>query len=321
MRVFRACCLGWLCAGLWSAALARAAEPALPAEVRLNGVEFVLIPQGEFWYTVSTGDASLRPVDTPLYRQVRVSLDAYYLAKFEARASDFERFMNSGAAVLPTPRVVEGVEEKQIECALERGADGVWRRSPNFQPPDAPATNLSWSLADAFARWMGFRLPSEAEWEKGARGPADQRLWPWGNAHPDDTYGHIAFSNAKCNPAPVNAYPKGRSPYGIYNMAGNVAEWVADWYNLDFDQALADGVRNPKLAETGTLSDGMEAPLKILKGGRWGASAQTTMLVWRGRAHPQYYFNAHDGVRFAVDASVVRATLAIQAQALTEERQ
>jgi formylglycine-generating enzyme required for sulfatase activity len=321
MHILRACGLAWLCAGMWFTAPTMAQESALPAEVQLNGVEFVLIPQGEFWYTVSTGDSTKRPVDAPLYRQVRVWLDAYYLAKYEARASDFERFMNSGAAVLPTPRVVVGFEETQTECALTRGADGVWRRGPNFQHPDAPAAGLSWAVADAFARWMGFRLPSEAEWEKGARGAADQRLWPWGNAHPDDTYGHMVFSQARCSPAPVSAYPKGRSPYGLYNMAGNVAEWVADWYSLDFDQALTDGVRNPKLAETGTMSDGITALTKVLKGGRWGANAETTMIVWRGRAHPQTYFNAHDGVRFALDASVVRAALGTNAQVLDGELQ
>jgi len=318
-RILRACGFCLLCAGLLPILAAVAADRPLPAELTLNGVELVLIPQGKFWYTVSTGDYSKRPVDAPLYRHVRIVLDDFYIAKYEARASDFERFMNSGSAILPEPTVIDGVVKKQIECSLERGAEGVWRRTPNFKHPDAPAVDLSWSLADAFARWMGFRLPTEAEWEKSARGPADQRLWPWGNGHPDDTFGHFALRAAKCNPEPVSAYPKGQSPYGIFNMAGNVVEWVADWYNVGFDLALGDGARNPKLAEQGSLLVGMDTPMKLRKGGRWPYDAEGTVIVWRGPQNPEI-FNAPQGVRFAVDARVVRDALETKAQALSGER-
>lgn len=296
---------------------ASADERPLPAEFVVNGVEFVLIPRGEFWYTVSTGDYSQRPVDAPLYRHVRVTLDDYYIAKYEARASDFERFMNSGAAVLPAPVLVDGVPQKQFECSLERGADGAWRRTPGFQHPDAPAVDLSWTLAEAFARWMGFRLPTEAEWEKAARGSTDWRLWPWGDEYPDDTYGHFALRGAKCRPEPVTAYPKGRSPYGVFNMAGNVVEWVADWYNVDFDVALKDGARNPKPASRGSLLVGMDAPMKLRKGGRWPYDAEMTTILWRGPQSPET-FNAPQGVRFALDASAVRNILRSPPQAAKE---
>lgn len=299
---------------------ALAAEPAhpLPSEVTIDGVEFVHVPAGEFWYTVETGYPETRPVEAPRYRDVRVWLDDYYIAKYEARARDFLRFMNSGQAVLPPPRITDGVEERQIVCVLERKEGARWELGPGFETPDAPATALSWALADAFARWMGFRLPTEAEWQKAARGPDDRRLWPWGNEHPDDTYGHFAVSGARCHPAPVSAYPKGRSPYGTYNMAGNVAEWVADWYSDAFDAGLPDGVRNPPLAPHGSIAAGMDSAVKIHKGGRWGGSTESTTVLWRGRANSDRYFNAYNGVRFAVGAAEVRRRLGA-AGAATEE--
>ena len=78
--------------------------------------------------------------------------------------------------------------------------------------------------------------------------------------------------------------------------------------------------RSPRVEANLTLQDGIGTPVKLLKGGRWGAGAEATVIVWRGRAHPETYFNAHDGVRFAVDASVVRDALETRAQALSGER-
>ena len=283
----------------------------LPREATLNGVEFVLIPGGEFWYTVSSGNPDHNPVPAPQHRTVRVHLDDYYIARYEARIADLQRFMNSGAAALPVFRTVDGTEEKPFACSLHRSADGHWQRNPNFRDDNAPAAGLSWALADAFARWMGFRLPTEAEWQKAARGPLDRRLWPWGDAYPDDSFGHFAFSgeDARCQPALVTSYPKGRSPYGVYNMAGNVAEWVADWYNSDFDVALRDGTRNPALASTGSLHSGRDQALKLVMGGRWGGAADGMAIPRRKAAHPSLYFNVQDGVRFATDAETVRRAL------------
>lgn len=281
----------------------------LPRQIRVAGVEFVHVPAGHFWYTVGAGEPDLRPVDAPQYRTVRVWLDGFYIAKYEARIGLFERFMNSGKATMPEARIVDGLREVQIRCALQRDPRGRWRRGAEFADDDMPAASLSWELADGLARWLGFRLPTEAEWQKAARGPDDRRLWPWGNDYPDDTYGHFAFGGARCRPMPVNAYPKGRSPYGVYNMAGNVAEWVADWYHADFDASLRDGMRNPPMAKSGSLHPPIDEPLKLHKGGRFGSGAETGAVSWRGRAHPRYYFNEHNGVRFALDEALVREWL------------
>ncbi len=285
----------------------------LPAEVSINGVEFVLIPQGWLWYTVSTGDLGLQPAGAPMFRSLRVWLDSYYMAKYEARARDFVRFMNSG----PQPAALMALQAQEIAEAvgnepLPDSTCTVWRDSVGAyaltdSQRDLPATDVSWTLSDAFAQWMGFRLPTEAEWEKAARGPdLDRRQWPWGDVYPDDTYANFN-ANSRCHPAPVAMYPKGRSPYGVYNMAGNVEEYVADWYNKQFDASLKDGDRNPALAMAGSPF-GFYGPLKISKGGRWNLSAAGILIAERHLVRPHGASN-RSGLRFAVDVGTVRLHL------------
>lgn len=282
----------------------------LPREVVINGVEFVLVPEGWFWYSVSNGRPDTIPSGKPLNRDVRVWLDSYYIGKYPARATDLQRFLNSGDA-----RFIDTYGGRKDGCAVREDAKGKFYL---VEPEkDLSATQLSWQLADEFARWMGFRLPSEAEWEKAARG-TDKRHWPWGNAFPDDTYAGF-LDNPICKPSEVHAFPKGRSPYGAYNMAGNVWEFVADWYNADFDASLKDGVRNPRLAKTGTTHTDVWSPVKILKGGRWASDPGSITVHSRNFNEPHEFFLCF-GTRFAVDVATVRTHLARGTAAVVASR-
>ena len=281
----------------------------LPNEVLLGGVEFVRIPAGYFWYSVQTGSrATSMRARAPAYREVRVWLDEYYIGKYEARARDFVRFMNATAPLSDWYGDPQYWYAETHGCAVhfEPGA-GFRERYPGA---DYPATGVSHDLAREFSRWMGFRLPNEAEWQKAARG-TDKRIWPWGNDYPDETYANLQQA-AGCAPEPVTAYPKGRSPYGVYNMAGNVAETTANWYNHAFDQGLRDGVRNPPPPAEPEQDDPAFVEKRFTKGGRTGslpgaAAIAVRVPAFTGGSGPG------SGLRFAVDASVVRAHLRGQA--------
>lgn len=285
-----------------------AAEP-LPKEVTVNGVEFVLIPEGWFWYSVFALDISEHNDNRTRYRYAKVWLDDFYLAKYEARARDQLRFMNAGAA---SPEALAGIvdtlkragvenpKHSDRDCTVLGRPDGSYVLAEPDR--DLPATNLSWTLANEFARWMGFRLPTEAEWEKAARGP-DKRLWTWGDQYPDDTVAAAGWAR-QCSPVPVDSYPKGRSPYGIHHMAGNASEYVADWYNQTFDNGISDGMRNPALATEGSPVP-YEALSKISKGGDWSMDASYSAVPVRNLISP-HTTTSRMGVRFALDASAVR---------------
>jgi iron(II)-dependent oxidoreductase len=247
------------------------------------------------------------------FRNVQLWLDDYYIARYEARARDQERFMNAGA--LPQGVLDRmAAERSDTGCTVRRAADGrYYRPKPKS---DLPATNLSWEMAELFAHWMGFRLPTEAEWQKAARG-GERRIWPWGDRYPDDTYAHFVLTK-KCNPVPVDSLPKGRSYYGLYNMSGNVSEHVGDWYNEDVDANLKDGERNPQTALQGTAIP-YDIPQRIAKGGGWRNPPRRMAIAARQLVRPAKA-KTQFGVRFALDVDVVTKLLQ-QGKAFPVEKQ
>lgn len=304
MRRFSSHVLAALLAfGCATPALSTETKPvSLPREVSINGVELVLVPEGWFWYGVQNGDSqNAMQAGRPVYRDVKIWLDAFYIAKYEARARDFKRFMES-SAVQHRQQYWRGDENG---CAVRRNQAGAYYLIDNER--DLPVTHLSWELANEFSIWMGFRLPKETEWVKAARG-TDRRLWPWGDEYPDDTFSAYA-GEGRCNPVEVNSYSKGVSPYGAYNMAGNVYEYVADWYNENHDLGIKDGDRNPPLAANASKIPNLARPMKILKGGRWASNSSATTIYERVRIRADDSFICY-GVRFAVDVATVRAHLA-----------
>lgn len=276
------------------------AEDVLPGEVMVNGVEFVRIPAGWFYKSggVPVEGDDFRFMDATGGGNVKVWLDDYYIAKYEARARDLVPFLNqadlggvNNSAGLNSCSVEEDVSGKFVEVRPDA---------------DLPATHLNWRLADRWARWMGFRLPTEAEWEKAARG-SDQRLYPWGNEYPDDTYAGFR-TNSDCRTWPVTSFEKGKSPYGIYNMAGNVRELIGDWYDADLDRRIKDGTRNPQPAERGTVREDEDVwyrgPWKLIKGGRWASHDQELRIASRIYYLVDAPFRCN-GTRFALDAKTV----------------
>jgi serine/threonine-protein kinase len=117
---------------------------------------------------------------------------------------------------------------------------------------DHPVVGITWHDAQAFCTWAEVRLPTEAEWEKAARG-TDGRIWPWGNNAPTDE--HCNFNRSVSDTTPVGNYQPGASPYGVLDMAGNVWEWTSTLYK-GYPYKSDDGREDPKASGTRVLRGG-----------------------------------------------------------------
>ncbi len=200
----------------------------------VDDAPMVLIPEGPFWMGAERG-IGLED-ESPRHE---VWLDAYYIDAYEVTT---ERYANFLAATRRTPPWLWGSVDLEVHA-------------------DRPVIGVTWNDADAFCRWAGKRLPTEAEWEKAARG-TDERRYPWGNQMPTALLANFAigarFSYDQAL-MPVGHYTGAKSPFGVSDMAGNVWEWVLDWYDASY-YARSPAI-NPPGPETGEL--------KVLRGGAW----------------------------------------------------
>jgi formylglycine-generating enzyme required for sulfatase activity len=168
---------------------------AMPVE---DEVEMVAIPEGEF--IMGSDDPEADDNEKPA---TKVFVDAFSIDKFEVTNARYLRCIEAGTCTRPP----------------NRGYDDPTKA--NF-----PVTIVSWQQAVTYCRWVGKRLPTEAEWERAARG-ADGRRYPWGNTFEADR-ANVGYSVG--SPTSVGSYPKGASPYGAMDMAGNVWEWTSSLY-------------------------------------------------------------------------------------------
>ena len=193
-----------------------------------DGSIMVFIPAGEFWMGSDKG-VTVGFDEDPKHR---LYLDAYYIDKYEVTNAQYKKFCDATGRVYP----------RDPDYPVDTG----WSRVDNYilNYPNYPVVGVSWNGAVAYAAWAGKRLPTEAEWEKAARG-VDGRKYPWGNKEPD------AGGFYRCNygkrgdraawrrdgyefASPVGTYDRGMSPYGLHDMAGNVGEYCSDWYDENY---------------------------------------------------------------------------------------
>ena len=205
--------------------------------------EMCLIPAGSF----TMGSDDDLPNEAPAHK---IYLNAYYIGKTEVTNAEYHQFWleNGGFDSEHTP--------------ISYGGEfGNWPDIAKTKP-NHPLIGISWHSAVAYATWRGMRLPTEAEWEKAARG-TNARRWPWGNTFTQRIKGTTVHANTWKQPdthlQPVGTYPTGVSPYGTHDMAGNVWEWMADWYSETFYHRSPD--QNPKGPAIGSR--------RVVKGGSW----------------------------------------------------
>ncbi|MCS6910045.1 MAG: SUMF1/EgtB/PvdO family nonheme iron enzyme [Anaerolineales bacterium] len=271
-------------------------------------MELIFIPPGEFLLGAADDDRNAEPFEKP---QLRVYLNGFWIDKHEVTMGQFQDFVNETGYQTTAQNPVGSFGEyvdwgglvfAPTEVRFVLNATYLLPEGPGTEPATAfsPAVQVSWRDAQAYCRWAGRRLPTEAEWEKAARGD-DGRLYPWGNIF-DKTDGTRAnYCDRNCrfiqrNPEAddgatrrqdVGKYPAGASPYGVLDMAGNVQEWV---------DALFDNrgyFRFPTPNPNGTEY--------VVRGGSWLDKAEGIRTTAKTK-YPPYVRNNITGFRCAADA-------------------
>jgi formylglycine-generating enzyme required for sulfatase activity len=209
----------------------------------VDGAEMIHIPPGEFLMGTTDAEVEVLLRQYPNWTremfedeqpQRRVYLDGYSIYRTPVTVAQYRAFCRQNTREMPPE------------------PDWGWQ-------DDHPIVNVTWHEAVDYCAWAGVRLPTEAEWEKAARG-TDGRRYPWGDewdsarCHCSKRERHDAGSTA-----PVGSYPQGASPYGVLDMAGNVIDWCADWYDRNSYQNAPD--RNPTGPSSGEY--------RVLRGGTW----------------------------------------------------
>lgn len=255
-------------------------DSTLPTEIiSEDGSPMVLVPEGEFIMGRVKGPR-IRKNEQP---QHTVFLDTFYIDKYEVTNSRYAKYVeeNGGGTVKPA------YHPTNMRLVHERHAD-------------IPVTSIMWKSAKGYCEWAGKRLPTEAEWEKAARG-TDGRLYPWGNTPPTDELTvfevspqHWAGPNSFSR---VDSHPKGVSPYGAHHMSGNAFEWVNDIYLDEYYNGTP--LRNPQGPPKGTMNrHGKVLSSYTIRGGSARSLAPAITTSFRaGWSH--IYFGPHGGFRCA----------------------
>lgn len=217
---------------------------------KLGKTGMVKIKAGEYvrpghYYTSQSAELGERTGE-----KYKVKVSAFFIDKYKVTNADYCRFLNDGNP---------GYWNSASWSNITRDTDG--RFQVVAEKAKWPVIAVSWYQAAGYAQWAGKRLPTEAEWEFAAGGP-EGRQYPWGNESPDNTRGHFARSG---DYTPVDAFPAGATPEGVVGLAGNAAEWCADFYSHDYyDQAPPEGVLSDPKGPAGSSSIGYARMFKSM---------------------------------------------------------
>lgn len=225
---------------------AKFSAPNYPTQTNpADGSVMINIPAGKFLMGYDHGERTEFPEHT-------VYLDSYQIGKYEVTVAQYRKFCKATGHAMPKPNF-SGL---------------VWK-------DDQPIGWVTYADAEAYCKWAGGRLPTEAEWEKAARG-SDGRLFPWGNTGDYSKCVIADVEHAKSGGKPVGSYPNGASPYGCLDMVGNASEWCADWFDgFYYDKSPAS---NPKGPEKGSV--------RVVRGGSYVGSEDNASCTSRSMSGP-----------------------------------
>ncbi|MCE1249089.1 MAG: SUMF1/EgtB/PvdO family nonheme iron enzyme [Firmicutes bacterium] len=226
-----------------------------------DGAELILIPHGSFTMGASDSDKDAGWEEKPPHK---VMLSAYYIYKYEVTFDQFNRFVN--------------------ETGYK--TEGSWKKHFSKKNADHPVVYVTWKDAEAYCKWAGGKLPTEARWEKAARG-SDGRVFPWGNIWNPDFCNNFELKDKKLlserhiyydgmGTTRPGLFKKDISPYGVSDMGGNVIEWCYDWYDPSYYKSSPG--ENPSGPPSGTQ--------KVMRGGGWGQPRQVCRSGYRDKERP-----------------------------------
>jgi len=258
-----------------------------------DGMTLVYVPAGQFEMGIDAVERA-HPAHT-------VSVDAFWIDRTEVTNAMFAAFLNDqGNQVEDGVAWLEpGAGDRGIVYGHIDESDGVFRPEPGYE--DYPVVEVSWYGAAAYCAWAGARLPTEAEWAYAARGP-DSRFYPWGDAYDDSRANYCdvnctykwrdtRFDDGAAEWTAVGSYPAGASWCGALDMAGNVWEWVRDWWAEDY--YARSPAHNPQGPESGTLH--------VARGASWFDEPYKD-VTGRAVLTPSSYRMHWVGIRCAISA-------------------
>ena len=273
-----------LCFGLDASVLFANEQPAhdpVGSPTGKDGAPMIVVPAGSFPMGVPEG---ARDGGRDEYPRHDVFVDTFAIDTFEVTNGRYLEFVKStGHRVPQNPRTP---------------TRNLWQgESITDELIDRPVINVDWFDAEAYCRWADKRLPTEAEWEKAAKGTSDRRF-PWGNVEP--TSKHLNYNQrwiGERTLMPVGSYEAGKSPYGVYDMAGNVWEWVNDWYDARYYEKSPK--KNPRGPDTGIK--------KVIRGAGWQNETPTVRIFTRVESDPTVR-NESTGFRCATSGPMNQST-------------
>jgi len=270
----------------------------------------VKIPGGTFW--MGSHDAQGRADEFPIHQ---VTVSGFWMDETEVTNQQFEAFVKATGYITTAEKAIDWEEmKKQVPIGTPKPADSLlapsslifvptngpvdlndysqwwqFKRGADWRHPDGPQSSIigkenhpvvhiSWDDANAYAKWAGKRLPTEAEWEWAARGGIQNAIYPWGNEsvnkapfktnsfQGDFPYNDLALDGYKSTTSPVKSFPA--NGFGLFDLAGNVWEWCADWYHADYYSQLKKiNAVNPKGPKNSFDPDEPEVPKRVVRGG------------------------------------------------------